>query len=156
METMDALETRFDRALQRTARAWRLALGRRLHHGDLSQAAWQTVAMVGAAAAPLSQARLAQLLGVEGATMTAMLDRLVRAGLLLREASATDRRIKLVRLTTAGAGLFHQIKHEAQALRLAFLSQLDQDALLAATAMLEALQHALIDETDDGLAGATR
>lgn len=147
---MDGMATRFDRALHQTSRAWRLALGRRLKSRGLSQAAWQTVAMVGAATAPMSQARLAQLLGVEGATITAMLDRLARDGVLRRVACDEDRRIKLVLLTADGERLFQQIRIEAEAVRMALISGLDKDALLAATEMLEGLQQSLLSRADHG------
>ena len=81
------LEERFSTALHNSARGWRLAVDRRLKHLGLSQAGWMTVAMIAKAAAPLSQIELAQRLGIEGATLAAMLDRLARAGLIQRQPS---------------------------------------------------------------------
>src|SRR5450830_1722001 len=96
------LDERFSSALHSTARAWRLAVDRRLKDLGLSQASWMTIAMAAKASEPLSQIELAHRLGVEGSTMVAMIDRLVKAGLLVRQTSTTDRRVKRVVLTAEG------------------------------------------------------
>jgi MarR family transcriptional regulator for hemolysin len=83
---------------------------------------------------------LAHTLGVEGATMVAMVDRLVKAGLVLREPSATDRRIKRVVLTAAGTSLYDKVRTEAVAFRKELLAGIDPKKLLAATELLETLQ----------------
>ncbi|MDR3412815.1 MAG: MarR family transcriptional regulator [Formivibrio sp.] len=137
---LPALEERFSHALHNTARAWRLAVDRRLKHLGLSQASWLTVAMVAKAAEPLSQSELALRLGVEGATMVAMVDRLVKSGLVVREPSATDRRVKHVVLTDAGNVLYASVKAEALAFRTHLLADIDADRLLAVTELLEQLQ----------------
>ena len=93
---------------------------------------------------PLSQSELAQSLGVEGATMVAMVDRLVKAGLVTREPSATDRRVKRVVLTADGGLLYDKVRTEAIAFRKELLANIDPKKLLAATELLEGLQH-LID-----------
>src|ERR1700733_185439 len=99
---MSDLEERFTGALHNTSRAWRQALDRRLKNLGVSQASWMTIAVAAKAPSPLSQSELAERLAVEGATMVAMIDRLVSAGFVVRELSETDRRIKRVVLTEAG------------------------------------------------------
>src|ERR1700688_81191 len=107
MNTGDALlEERFANALHGTARTWRQAVDRRLKNLGVSQASWMTIAVAAKASRPLSQSELADRLGVEGATMVAMIDRLVKAGLVSREASTTDRRIKHVVVSHAGHRLY--------------------------------------------------
>src|ERR1700712_5432147 len=103
---MSSIEERFSAALHNSARAWRLLVDRRLKDLGMSQAGWMTVAIVAKARSPLSQSELAQKVGVEGATMVAMLDRLAGAGLIERVPSETDRRIKRVALTPAGSELY--------------------------------------------------
>jgi len=98
---MSDVEERFSGALHNTSRAWRQALDRRLKYLGVSQASWMTIAVAAKARSPLSQSELADKLAVEGATMVAMVDRLVKAGLVIREPSTTDRRIKRVVLTEA-------------------------------------------------------
>src|SRR5712664_3064020 len=133
-------EERFATALYSTARAWRQAVDRRLKYLGVSQASWMTIAIAAKARSPLSQSELSDKLGVEGATMVAMVDRLVKAGLVMREASTTDRRIKRVVLTPAGVQIYEKVKAEAAALRRELLANTDPKKLLAATELLEGLQ----------------
>jgi MarR family transcriptional regulator, transcriptional regulator for hemolysin len=137
---MPDLEERFSNALHSTSRSWRQAVDRRLKYLGVSQASWMTIAFAAKAGAPLSQSELADRLGVEGATMVAMVDRLVKAGLVRREASTTDRRIKRVVLTPAGAQIYEKVRAEAAALRRELLANTDPKKLLAATELLEGLQ----------------
>ena len=137
---MDDLEERFSTALHSTARAWRQTVDRRLKYLGVSQASWMTIAVAAKASQPLSQSELADRLAVEGATMVAMVDRLVKAGLVKREPSTTDRRVKRVVVTEAGYRLFDTVKTEAAAVRKELLSKMDPKKLEAATDVLEALQ----------------
>ncbi len=137
---MTDLAERFSGALHSTSRAWRQALDRRLKYLGVSQASWMTIAMAAKAAEPLSQSELADRLAVEGATMVAMVDRLVKAGLVMRQPSTTDRRIKRVVLTEAGTVLYARVLAEAGAFRKELLAGLDADKLLVATELLEGLQ----------------
>src|SRR5882762_5202435 len=137
---MPDLEERFSGALHNASRAWRQALDRRLKYLGVSQASWMTIAVAAKAHEPLSQSELADRLAVEGATMVAMVDRLVKAGFVKREPSTADRRIKRVVVTEAGYRLFDAVSKEADAVRKELLSQLDPKKLEAATDVLEALQ----------------
>jgi MarR family transcriptional regulator for hemolysin len=137
---MSDLEERFSDALHSTSRSWRQAVDRRLKYLGVSQASWMTIAIAAKAHSPLSQSELADKLGVEGATMVAMIDRLVKAGLVIREASTTDRRVKRIVLTASGVKLYEKVKAEAAALRKELLARTDQKKLLVATELLEGLQ----------------
>jgi len=141
---MSDLEERFSDALHSTSRSWRQAVDRRLKYLGVSQASWMTIAIAAKARSPFSQSELADKLGVEGATMVAMIDRLVKAGLVVREASTTDRRVKRVVLTPAGLKIYE--KAEAAALRRELLSNIDPKKLLMATELLEGLQR-IIDSS---------
>jgi MarR family transcriptional regulator for hemolysin len=137
---MSDLEERFSGALHNTSRAWRQALDRRLKFLGVSQASWMTIAVAAKAKGPLSQSELAQRRDVEGATMVAMVDRLVKSGLVVREPSLTDRRVKRVVLTPAGDLLYDRVRTEAAAFRKELLDGIDPKKLLAATELLENLQ----------------
>jgi MarR family transcriptional regulator for hemolysin len=115
-------------------------LDRRLKYLGVSQASWMTIAVAAKARGPLSQSELADRLAVEGATMVSMVDRLVKAGLVIREPSPTDRRVKRVVLTPAGNLLYGQVREEAAAFRKELLASMDPKKLLAATELLESLQ----------------
>jgi MarR family transcriptional regulator, transcriptional regulator for hemolysin len=137
---MSELEERFSDALHSTSRSWRQAVDRRLKYLGVSQASWMTIAIAAKARSPLSQSELADKLGVEGATMVAMVDRLVKSGLVLREASTTDRRVKRIVLTPAGSRIYEKVRAEALALRKELLANTDPKKLLIATEILEGLQ----------------
>jgi MarR family transcriptional regulator for hemolysin len=137
---MSDWEERFATALHGTARAWRQAVDRRLKYLGVSQASWTTIAVAAKAITPLSQSELADQLAVEGATMVAMIDRLVSAGLVAREPSTTDRRVKRVVVTAAGRALYDAVKAEADQVRHELLATIDGAHLQVATVVLEALQ----------------
>jgi MarR family transcriptional regulator for hemolysin len=137
---MSDIEERFSAALHNSSRSWRQAVDRRLKYLGVSQASWMTIAIAAKARRPLSQSELADRLAVEGATMVAMVDRLVKAGLVVRQASTTDRRVKRVVLTPAGLRIYDKVKAEAAALRMELLANTDPKKLLIATELLEALQ----------------
>jgi len=137
---MTDVEERFSDTLHSTSRSWRQAVDRRLKYLGVSQASWMTIAIAAKARSPLSQSELADKLAVEGATMVAMIDRLVKAGLVKREASTTDRRIKRVVLTPAGLKIYEKVRSEAAALRKELLANIDPKKLLIATELLEGLQ----------------
>jgi MarR family transcriptional regulator for hemolysin len=141
---MKDIEERFSDALHTAARTWRQALDRRLKSLGMSQASWMTIAVAARAEAPMSQSELADRLGVEGATMVAMVDRLVKAGLVVREPSQSDRRVNRVVVTEAGMRLFDIVKSQAAAVRKELLKQIDPKKLAIATELLETLQ-ALIE-----------
>lgn len=137
---MSDLDERFADALHSTARAWRQAVDRRLKYLGVSQASWMTIAVAAKAPTPLSQSELADKLGVEGATMVAMVDRLVKAGLSVRVPSSADRRVNHVLLTDAGQQLYAKVKAEAAAVRQDLLSSIDPVKLEIAAEVLESLQ----------------
>jgi MarR family transcriptional regulator for hemolysin len=141
---MSDLQERFSGALHNTSRAWRQALDRRLKYLGVSQASWMTIAVAAKARGPLSQSELADRLAVEGATMVAMVDRLVKAGLVIREPSTTDRRVKRIVLTEAGNLLYGKVLTEAAAFRKELLANLDPKKLLIATEFLEGLQGIIV------------
>ncbi len=79
--------------------------------------------------------------------MVAMIDRLVKAGLVLRQPSPIDRRIKHIILTDAGKALYGQVLEQAVAFRAELLAGIDPTELAAATRLLERLQAAVEPKT---------
>jgi MarR family transcriptional regulator, transcriptional regulator for hemolysin len=140
---MRELEERFSNALHSAARGLRVAMDRRLKSLGVSHASWMAIAAAAKARRPLSQSQLALRLGIEGPTMVATIDRLVKSGLALRESSAADRRIKRVVLTAAGNRLYAELKAEAAALRHEVLAGIDAKRLRVATDLLEGLKATL-------------
>ena len=136
---MSTLDERFSAALHASARGWRLVLDRRLKDLGMSQASWMTVAIASKATEPLSQTELARRVGVEDATMVAMIDRLVKAALVTRDPSPTDRRVKHIVVTKAGAEIYAKVHAEAEVVRQELLAGLDKTQLRSATELLEKL-----------------
>jgi MarR family transcriptional regulator for hemolysin len=137
---------RFSAALHSTARDWRLLIDKQLKHLGIGQAGWMTIAMIAKSAEPMSQRALADLVGVEGPSMVSMLDRLEREGLVTRAPSPTDRRVKLVRLTDAGAVLYQQVREQAQSVRATLLGDIAPERLAAATELLELLRSRIQEQ----------
>jgi len=137
---LSSIEENFSHALHNTARAWRLAIDRRLKHLGLSQASWMAIAFTAKEPGPLSQTQLAARVGVEDPTMVATVDRLVKAGYMQRTPSETDRRVKLLSLTPAGQEIYQKVWGQAQVVRAELLGDVDPAALQAATALLESIR----------------
>jgi MarR family transcriptional regulator for hemolysin len=137
---MSSIEERFSAALHGSARAWRLAIDRRLKHLGLSQASWMAIALTAKEKEPPSQTRLAARAGVEDPTMVSTIDRLVKAGYMVRTPSETDRRVKLLSLTPAGQKVYETVWQEADVLRRELLGTVDPDMLHTVTVFLEAIQ----------------
>lgn len=138
---MTTIEERFSAALHGAARAWRLALDRRLKDLGVGQAGWMAIATIAKAGEPLSQTELAYRLGVEDPSVVTLVDRLMKAELVERIPSESDRRVKLVVLTDAGAALYKRVRKEADRFRAAMLSDADRALLTRATELLETLQQ---------------
>lgn len=137
---MASTEERFSMALHNTTRIWRQALDRRLKDLGVSQAGWLAIANIAKSRSALSQVELATRLGVEGPTVVSLVDRLVKAELVERLPSETDRRIKHVVLTEAGQAIYAKVKAVADAYRKEMLAGIDRDRLLAVVEVLEDLQ----------------
>src|SRR5947209_1609296 len=88
----------FGPLLHGTARAWRLKLDERLKPMGLSQAKWRTLLHLSIAPEALTQAQIAERLGIEEPTLVTLLHRLERGGWVKRANAAHDRRCKLVLL----------------------------------------------------------
>ena len=144
---MADIEERFADVLHGTARSWRQVIDRRLKRLGVSQASWMAIAVASRAPFPLSQSELADRLGVEGATMVAMVDRLAKAGFVVRQPCQNDRRINRVVLTDSGNSLCETVQSEAAAVRKELLASIDPAKLAIATELLETLQ-ALIERSD--------
>jgi MarR family transcriptional regulator for hemolysin len=134
------LAERFESALHNTARGWRHAMDRHLRYLGISLASWMTIAAASQVRSPLSQSELADILSVSGATMVHIIDRLVKAGLVTRAPSISDRRVNRIVITHAGHRLYAQIRDEASAVRQQLLAGMTLESLAHLTELLEQLQ----------------
>jgi len=137
------LDERFENALRNTATAWRQAVDRRLRRLGVNRMSWMTIAASTQARLPLSQSALADTLAVSRASMVDTIDRLVKNGLVKRESSASDRRLKRIVVTEAGAQLYSLLKGEVAAVRRQMLAIVELEKLVHLTELLETLQEPL-------------
>lgn len=135
-----SVEERFDKALRNTAIAWRQAVDRRLRRLGVSRLCWMTIAAAMQARSPLSQSDLSDRLAISRASMVQTIDCLVKRGLARRESSASDRRLKRVVVTDAGAYLYSHLKDEVAAIRRRMLGMVEIEKLVQVTELLERLQ----------------
>jgi MarR family transcriptional regulator, transcriptional regulator for hemolysin len=145
------LDERFEHALRNTAMAWRQAVDSRLRRLGLSRLGWMTISAAIQARAPLSQSMLADCLAISRASMVQTIDCLVKSGLVKRESSASDRRLKRVVVTAAGAHLYFLLRDEVAAVRRRMLAIVEPENLVHLTELLEKLQQPLRPSSGRGL-----
>ena len=92
---------------------------------------------------PPTQGQLARSLGIEGASLVGLLDRLEDEGLLRREVAASDRRAKVVHLCPPARPLLKKIRALARGLREELLRDIPEADLQATQRALQALRMAL-------------
>ncbi|HTE20343.1 MAG TPA: MarR family transcriptional regulator [Armatimonadota bacterium] len=77
---------------------------------DLTYSQWQVLALVGRCAPePATQRQIQSCLRVESATLTGVVDGLVRRGWLTRRENAADRRVNELTFTEAGAAIHAEL-----------------------------------------------
>jgi DNA-binding MarR family transcriptional regulator len=137
------LDERFEKALRKTATAWRQAVDHRLRRLGVSRLSWMTIAAAMQARIPLSQSTLADALAISPTSMVQTIDCMVKDGLVKRESSASDRRLKRIVVTAAGAHLYSLLKDEVADIRRQMLAMVELDKLIHLTELLEKLQEPL-------------
>lgn len=132
-------QQRFSRLLHLAAHAWRLAIDRRLKEIGLSMNSWLAVATLASESEPMTQKALAQVLGLEEASVVPLVDRLVAQQLVERSQPEEDRRKRLLLVTEQGNALFNKVKVETDRLRGELLADIDRDELAIAQRVLQQL-----------------
>lgn len=100
---------------------------------------WMAIASVATAVEPPTQKALAQLLGLEEASVVPLVDRLVRQQLLARVQPKEDRRKRLLVLTEQGKAAYAEVKTQADALRAQLLVDIEPEALAVTGQVLQRL-----------------
>ncbi len=127
-------------AVAQLARTWRSELDRRLSGLGLSQARWLVLLYLKRLGEAPTQTELANLLGVEGATLARLLDALEARQLVRRVAVAEDRRIKRVELLPGSEALIEQIEGIASQLTTEVVQGVDAERLRVCRSVLEQMQ----------------
>jgi MarR family transcriptional regulator for hemolysin len=145
MSSLNTLNTlgseTFGPILHGAARAWRLKLDERLKPMGLSQAKWRTLLHLSMAKKPLTQAEIADRLGIEEPTLVSLLHRLERAGWVARQTASHDRRCKTVHLGSRAQEAIDHINATAEELREELLSDISPADLRRCLEVLSRIQE---------------
>lgn len=109
-----------------TARAWRTKLDQRLRPLGLSQGKWRTLMHLSQGGNKLTQKEIAERMGIEGATLAGLLDRLETDGWVQRRDSAQDRRCKTVHLQRRSKSVLEKIFNAAHDLRTELIEDISK------------------------------
>ncbi len=89
---------------------------------------------------PLSLTDLSERIFRSNSTLTALIDRMERDGLVAREAHANDRRVTAVSLTPQGQSLLLELRNKHRPFLAAMMSCLSADELGQLTELLEKIE----------------
>lgn len=129
--------------LGRVARLWRSEINRRLMGFGLTDAQWLALVHLARLGEPAPQKVLARAVGVREPTMARMIDRLEADGFATRSAHASDRRTKLVRLTSKAFPTIKRIQDVGKALRAEIFMGIDQADIETCLRVFEGLEARL-------------
>jgi len=91
---------------------------------------------------PRTVGELLRVFGMKASTATSMLNRLLEAGLILREASAADRRRVVIRLTRRGRAVGAKLQARIAALEAAIRAEVNGSQVEGFQAVMDAIGRA--------------
>ena len=128
--------------LARTARVVTQAFERAMAEAGGSASTWQVLVLVKSQDWG-TQARMAEAMGITGATLTHHLNALEAQGLVRRWREPDNRRVQRVALTDEGAALFDRLRHVARAHDERLRSGLNDEETAQLSVLLDKLQAGL-------------
>ena len=128
--------------LARTARVVSQAFERAMTEAGGSASMWQVLLLVRSEQWG-TQARIAEAMGISGATLTHHLNALEARGLVRRWREADNRRVQHTALTPAGDELFERLREVAAGYDERLRSRLTDDQTVRLAELLEALEAGL-------------
>jgi MarR family transcriptional regulator for hemolysin len=123
-----------------TARAWRTKLDQRLRPLGLSQGKWRTLIHLSQGGNKLTQKEIADRMGVEGATVAGLLNRLQDDGWIERRGSEDDRRCKIIHLQRRSKSVLDKIFNTAHELRHELIEDISQGDLETCIRVLDQIR----------------
>ena len=139
-------------AIVLVARRWRSLIDERLRPIQQSSARMEALAAIMNSRTGEAQVDIASRLRIEGPTMTRMIDSLSRDGLVERQPSAADRRIKNIQVTEEGSQALDAILEVVTDMRTRLLAGMSEEDKIELTGqlnmMLERLDAGLPDQQD--------
>ena len=125
------------------ARRYRALLDEQLRPLGYGTARMEALSTIDRAHEPSAQIAIAKRIGIEGPTLTRMLDTLEAEGLVVRRADPNDRRTKLIELTDAGKRALDEIMAVAHNFRTSILKDLSDTELDAVNKVTDKLLNTL-------------
>jgi MarR family transcriptional regulator, transcriptional regulator for hemolysin len=132
--------------LARSARLVSQAFERAMGDAGGSASAWQVLVLVRSGQWD-NQTRMAEAMGITGATLTHHLNALERQGLVRRWREESNRRVQRVELTDEGVALFDRLRGAAMAHDAKLRSQLSDADAEQLSALLDKLVAGVADQT---------
>ncbi|MEQ9640051.1 MAG: MarR family transcriptional regulator [Alphaproteobacteria bacterium] len=129
----------FGRTLANLGRLLRVELNRQMHAHGLSFPQWLVLRTLAEKGDGVVQKELAEALGIEGATLVGLLDRLARGGWIERREAAHDRRYKTVHLNPAARARLAPLYDVQEAVWEHLLDGVPADDVAACQAVLEGM-----------------
>lgn len=136
------LNESFTRSLATVSRQWTRHVDLQFRGLGLSQSRWRVLFEL-SRHQDVTQIELANSLGIEGATLVRLLDRLEADGLVERQPCVDDRRAKKLHLTDGTKPLIDKMKKIAVASRAELLGDVPPDDLRTATRVLSQIEARL-------------
>jgi MarR family transcriptional regulator, transcriptional regulator for hemolysin len=139
--------------LARTARVVTQAFERAMAEAGGSASAWQVLLLVRSEQWG-TQARMAEAMGITGATLTHHLNALESQGLVRRWRESSNRRVQRVALTDDGEALFDRLREVAVRHDARLRSKLTDEETARLAELLDRLQAGLEDSAPGAAPGA--
>lgn len=151
IKPIDASSPRLDREYGFTyriilvARRYRAMLDEKLRPMGYGTARMEALSTIARSPEPSAQIAIAKRIGIEGPTLTRMLDTLEADGLVVRRQDPNDRRTKLIELTEDGRRALQEISAVAHAFRASVLTNLSDAELDQVNSITGKLMETLCD-----------
>lgn len=127
------------------ARRYRALLDEQLRPMGYGTARMEALSTIARSPEPSAQIAIAKRIGIEGPTLTRMLDTLEAEGLVVRRADPNDRRTKLIELTDDGRRALEEIMAVAHTFRKSVLKGLTDAELDLVNGLTDKLLAGLSD-----------
>lgn len=123
---------------------------------ELTFPQYLTLAFLAKSGHPCSMNQVAEATHQDAATMTGVVDRLERLGLVERGRSVQDRRVVLVQPTAQGVALLVAVKQTRDQMMQHLFTTFDDETLKQLNDLLETLWHALETQARNGFCDPPR
>ena len=140
-DTLDLLQMNISAGMVVATRHWRRVCQTTLVNYGISEACAMPLLIISRLGEGVRQVTVAQTVGMESPSLVRLLDQLCRAGYVVRNEDASDRRAKSLSLTDTGRAVAQAIEAQLVELRrmaLAGVSVADQEAALRVIKAFEA------------------